>query len=507
MSLYNIANTQLSDTFDTWRLRSNQIRTQAASATGNNVFTGTEQQVKGFTYIGPDAKTSADGAHTAGNNHTFLTANNNTYAGVGIKNLRDDTLSSSDLMVYSAQGNDDGGYIDIGINSSTYVQSQYGITTKDDAYILADARVGANGAGNLVIATGTNGTHNHIIIAAGGFGANTGKDVTITPEQGMVVNYDTQSTSPSTGALIVQGGMGVQGDVYIQGNTYVTGNFTFGGNGSVVTTDTLEVNHPHVHLAGNNASDAMDIGFLGDYNNGSQRTMGFVRDASDGVFKLFFNSTEANVGLTVDFTNAALQYAPLKVGKFYSANVAVTGDLTVSGTTTLGDSTGDLTTIAGRAIVGTNLSVQGNTAITGRLSVSGLTSLNGRATVGTNLSVSGNTSITGKLDVGGNVTFSSNTLTLGSNLDIDSGKLFINKTNGNIGINTTSPTVGLYINTTDAIRLPSGNTAQAPSANTPGLIRWNSEFSRVDVSDGNVYKAVGSGGGVTPAALYFMATA
>jgi hypothetical protein len=42
-------------------------------------------------------------------------------------------------------------------------------------------------------------------------------------------------------------------------------------------------------LAANNAADALDIGFYGQYTNGGTKYSGLVRDATDGVFKLFTN--------------------------------------------------------------------------------------------------------------------------------------------------------------------------------------------------------------------------
>jgi hypothetical protein len=36
-----VANVALSDTFNTWRVRTNQINTQAAGLASNNTFTGT----------------------------------------------------------------------------------------------------------------------------------------------------------------------------------------------------------------------------------------------------------------------------------------------------------------------------------------------------------------------------------------------------------------------------------------------------------------------------------
>ena len=70
----------------------------------------------------------------------------------------------------------------------------------------------------------------------------------------------------------------------------------------------------------------------------------------------------------------------------YANTVTANTSFTSKGTTNLGDSTGDLTTIAGRTTIGTNLAVSGNTSsnkitVTSLLTSSGNTTLTGAATM------------------------------------------------------------------------------------------------------------------------------
>ena len=93
--------------------------------------------------------------------------------------------------------------------------------------------------GNLVLATGDSGAQNKLVFAAGGF-ASGDTQMSITPASTGVsgnvhIEIQTPSTSPSTGALTVVGGVGVQGDVNIAGN------ITFGGTGTTVQTGSLAV--------------------------------------------------------------------------------------------------------------------------------------------------------------------------------------------------------------------------------------------------------------------------
>ena len=126
------------------------------------------------------------------------------------------------------------------------------------------AVAGVTSDGNLVLATGANGTHNHIVFAAGGLqSANT--QMTIFPDERVHIEIDTPSTSSTTGALTVVGGVGVQGDMNIEGNVAIEGTITFGGAGTTVETANLAVTDPAVFVGTNNQADIVDLAFIGEY--------------------------------------------------------------------------------------------------------------------------------------------------------------------------------------------------------------------------------------------------
>lgn len=60
----------------------------------------------------------------------------------------------------------------------------------------------------------------------------------------------------------------------------------------------------------------------------------------------------------------------------------------------------------------------------------------------------------------------------------------------NIGINTTSPTVSVHINATDAIAIPTGTTAQQPAGAPMGSMRFNSTTGVVEVFNGTCWQNV-----------------
>jgi hypothetical protein len=256
------------------------------------------------------------------------------YAQLAIHNTASN--SSTDYIAYANNGVDAAGWIDMGITGSTFDQTTFGITGPHDGYIFMEAPVGTTGAGNLVFATGANGTQNKIIFAAGGYDSGN-EQMSITPDTNVHIEINTASTSPTTGALTVVGGVGIQGDVNIAGD------ITFGGSGTTLSTTTLSVNDPIVFVGSGNTTDAVDLGLVGEYRVGADtKYAGILRDASDGVVKLFKDASTKPTS-TANFSEAGLGYSDIRVGAITSgaitasgalsaASFSTTGGLTVSGT-------------------------------------------------------------------------------------------------------------------------------------------------------------------------------
>ena len=96
------------------------------------------------------------------------------------------------------------------------------------------------------------------------------------------------------------------GNVNITGNLYVSGNMTVYNTNNVSLTDGM------IYLADGNSGNVVDLGMAVAWTDAVRyQHGGFVRDASDGVWKLFGNVV-AEPTTTVDFTNAT--YEPIKVG-------------------------------------------------------------------------------------------------------------------------------------------------------------------------------------------------
>jgi hypothetical protein len=230
------------------------------------------------------------------------------FAQIAFKNTNAGASSSTDFIAYASNGNDNTGWIDMGITSQNFSDPSFTITGPNDGYIFMSAPENTTGKGNLVIATDETGTENKIIFAAGGLGSNN-EQMSITPDVNVHIEIPTASTSPTTGALTVVGGVGIQGDVNIQGD------ITFGGTGTTLTTTTLTVTDPQVRVGDGNVTDAVDLGVVGEYGvGGNVRYTGVVRDASDGKIKFFTGLQAEPTNGVVNFAGTGLAYADLKAG-------------------------------------------------------------------------------------------------------------------------------------------------------------------------------------------------
>jgi hypothetical protein len=210
-----------------------------------------------------------------------------------------------------------------GIFNGTYTISaiptttsfRYAKTNGDVTFLavspVGNAVAGTTGKGNLVFATSDNGTENSIIFAAGGL-ASDNTQMVIIPDQTVHVEIATQSTSTTTGALVVAGGMGVTGDVNIGGDVNITGTISFTGGGTTVETANISIVAPMVFTAQDNPSNLLDFAFVGEYNvGGADKWTAFSKDADTGVWSLVSNIT-TKPSTTINYEQAGLAYDKLK---------------------------------------------------------------------------------------------------------------------------------------------------------------------------------------------------
>lgn len=99
-------------------------------------------------------------------------------------------------------------------------------------------------------------------------------------------------------------------DQTITGNIAITGSLIVSGNALSIETESLRVSDPLIYLANNNyAADIVDIGFIGNYNNGSANLhTGLYREHEDKMWYLFqgYDTEPANNHLGAFSNNMTL---------------------------------------------------------------------------------------------------------------------------------------------------------------------------------------------------------
>jgi hypothetical protein len=95
------------------------------------------------------------------------------------------------------------------------------------------------------------------------------------------------------------------GDVTVETNLVVDGNLTVTGTTTTVSATDLIVTDPLIYIGEGNSANLVDIGIVGNFNNGTYQHTGIVRDASADVWKLFKGVTDEPT-TTVNFAQGSL---------------------------------------------------------------------------------------------------------------------------------------------------------------------------------------------------------
>ena len=94
----------------------------------------------------------------------------NSYVEVYSHNDNSGTSASADFVVYPNNGADATGWVDLGMNSSTFSDAAYSITSPNEGYLLmSNPSTATTATGNMVYATDSTGTQNYHQWYVGGF--------------------------------------------------------------------------------------------------------------------------------------------------------------------------------------------------------------------------------------------------------------------------------------------------------------------------------------------------
>lgn len=111
---------------------------------------------------------------------------------------------------------------------------------------------------------------------------------------------------------------GLNADVQFN-NVTVEGNLTVNGTTTTVSTENLAVTDNMIYLGEGNTTANIDLGFAGNYNDGTYAHAGFFRDATDGRWKAFHGYTlEPDAAVDIDTSHPSFTLSDIEVTTVYA---------------------------------------------------------------------------------------------------------------------------------------------------------------------------------------------
>jgi hypothetical protein len=250
---------------------------------------------------------------------TQFSSNFDGYSGLNMQNINSGPNASFDLFLTADNGTPLDGYVDLGIASSNYNYSGYSVIGKNDGYLFAYGNT-STGGGNMIIGTGLN---NDIIFTTGGLDTqNIVMRISGTAGSNVVsIISNIKSTSTTSGALQVKGGVGVTGNVYA-GNVY-------SGGSLVLTSEPIGISAASntVYIQGALNTANANIAYILSVNTLQNTNIQAAFDKSNSANILaqssFNQANSANVlaQSSFDKANSANVLAQSSFDKANSANV------------------------------------------------------------------------------------------------------------------------------------------------------------------------------------------
>lgn len=408
---------------------------------------------------------------------TVFAKTTTSFAQLALVNPSNGGSASADFIVYTADGTNDSGWIDMGITSNNFSAETFGITGPHDGYVFMSAprlqqfdiskirvisttatatttvahgySVGnivklegvghtivdglvtltavssttfswttnvtpfsevdvspfgsvykPKGGGNLVFATDRTGLDNNIVFAAGGFDSGTSQ-MTIHPNDRVDVTIATPSTSATTGALVVAGGVGIGGAMYAGGKGSIDGTLYLGAGAEAFEA---EANLTSAHLVIDFDSDGAAFGQVAMknedptasadiqiYNNVGTDASGWL---DLGITGSAFSQTE--FGVTGPNEGYIFFSAPDGVGPDYAG----TGNLTLA-TSDAGDTNAIIFAAGGFTTGRTQMAIYPDVNVHIDINTPSVSPSTGALTVIGGVGIQGDVNIAGNISFGG----------------------------------------------------------------------------------------------------------
>jgi hypothetical protein len=136
-------------------------------------------------------------------------------------------------------------------------------------------------------------------------------------------------TAANIGKTFVQSGGTINGSVVISQDLNVSGNITFGGNSTSISSNNLTLTDSLLYLADGNSGNTIDIGIVGNFDDGVYQHTAVFRDHLDGRWK-FVSNVVSEPTTTISLTGA--RYDVIKSGGIELTDSVVFADNTLQNT-------------------------------------------------------------------------------------------------------------------------------------------------------------------------------
>lgn len=256
--------------------------------------------------------------------------------------------------------------------------SNTGVTAGTYNNVTVDAKGRVTNASNVAYLTSYTETDTLATVMARG--ASTSIAMTLS-------NTTDASSSTVGGALTVSGGAAIAKKIFVGGdadfaaNVVIDGNLTVAGTTTTISTQNLAVADNMIYLNEGSQETNPDLGFAGNYNNGTYAHAGIFRDASDGVWK-FYQGYTPEPGVFIDTAHASFALAPIQASTVTATTF--TGNLTGNVTGTVSGNAGTATKLATARTIATSGDATWSVSFDGSANVtSALTLANSGVTAGT----------------------------------------------------------------------------------------------------------------------------
>jgi len=424
---------QVTDSTSANAVGTGAFRVTGGASVGGNLYVGGNINIVGSSYVltgnagvfygdanGFGALYAGVTGYTPLPSTVFQTsADINNYAQNNFQNVNTGAKATTDWVATAGDGSDYDHYIDMGITTSNWDGSQDNSLTNalgaNDGYLYIQGNITTGAGGNLVVGASTPGTKKVSVIVGG----NTASNITA-----VFGNPNTTSSSKTTGALTVTGGVGVSGAVYadlanVTTTLYVGGDTTLASDLAVHGGD-LTTNQTTFNLFNATATTLNVGGAATALTLGATSGTASIRNANislPNATTIYMGQSNITVGNTVVNNVDMFRSATfIKIGKLQDGQTIFGHDVTTVGNLSVASNVASTSTSTGAVtITGQGgLGVGGNVHIADTLEVENIAFVSNLRVVAAVDSV--NTS-TGAVIVG-------NGVAIGGNLNVGEGAQF-----------------------------------------------------------------------------------